>query len=251
MISLAALIRSVAVLGLLVVCAPGWASVWGYVDAQGRRFFADHQVNPRYQLLYKGDTSASFAAVPGGGARSAAWARPSVGAAFDISVRYKAVRHLVREAATATGLEFELLKAVIATESGFNAQAVSPVGAVGLMQVMPDTAQRFGVKPLKNQSVEQRLTDPRTNISAGSRYLAWLLKRFGGNVELALAAYNAGEGAVDRAGRRIPDFKETQHYVRKVMRLHQDLRVPQAVKQQRAQAPARTSAPAPSLTAAR
>ncbi|MEZ5705634.1 MAG: lytic transglycosylase domain-containing protein [Burkholderiaceae bacterium] len=89
----------------------------------------------------------------------------------------------------------------------FNARAeVSPVGAVGLMQLMPETAQRFGVKPQGARSVEQRLTDPRTNLHAGARYLSWLLNRFDGEVMLALAAYNAGEGAVDRAGRQVPNF---------------------------------------------
>ena len=95
-----------------------------------------------------------------GAQRSAAWARPGVGAAFEVSTRYKAVRHLIREASAAYGVEYELLKAVIATESGFNPRAVSPKGAVGLMQLMPDTAQRFGVKAQAQQSLEQRLTDP-------------------------------------------------------------------------------------------
>jgi soluble lytic murein transglycosylase-like protein len=90
--------------------------------------------------------------------------------------------------------------------------------------VMPDTAQRFGVKAQGRLSVEQRLTDPRTNLHAGARYLSWLLNRFDGEVQLALAAYNAGEGAVDRAGRQVPNYRETQNYVRKVMQLHRDLR---------------------------
>ena len=125
---------------------------------------------------------------------------------------------------------------VIATESGFNPRAVSPKGAVGLMQLMPDTAQRFGVKAQAQQSLEQRLTDPRTNVHAGARYLAWLIGRFDGKTELVLAAYSAGEGAVRRAGRQVPKYRETQDYVHKVMRLHQDLRPPKVVVRQRAAA---------------
>ncbi|WP_168708512.1 lytic transglycosylase domain-containing protein [Hydrogenophaga sp. PAMC20947] len=224
--------RSAVALALLL-CAPAWAQIWGYVDRGGATHFSDHRVDNRYELFYKGIADSSPVA---GGQRSAAWARPGVGAAFDVSTRYKAVRYLIREAATAYGVEYELLKAVIATESGFNPRAVSPMGAVGLMQLMPETAQRFGVKAQARQSVEQRLTDPRTNVHAGARYLAWLMKRFDGEIELALAAYNAGEGAVRRAGRQVPNYRETQDYVAKVMRLHQDLRPPKAVLRQRADA---------------
>ena len=210
-----------AALGLLLLASvPVRAEVWGYVDAQGRKHFADHQVNHRYQLYFK---SAGAVAEPERLRRSAA---SSLQTSFEISVGYKAVKHLIREAAVASGVDYELLKAVISAESNFNARAVSPVGAVGLMQLMPATAQRFGVKPLGAQSVEERLTDPRTNLHAGARYLSWLLNRFDGEVMLALAAYNAGEGAVDRAGRQVPNYRETQNYVRKVMRLHQALRQP-------------------------
>ncbi|MEZ5707741.1 MAG: transglycosylase SLT domain-containing protein [Burkholderiaceae bacterium] len=214
----------VASLGLMLLAAtPARAEVWGYVDAKGRTHFADHQINHRYQLYFKG---AGAVAEPERLRRSAA---SSLQTSFEISVGYKAVRHLIREAAIASGVDYELLKAVISTESNFNARAVSPVGAVGLMQLMPETAQRFGVKPQGARSVEQRLTDPRTNLHAGARYLSWLLNRFDGEVMLALAAYNAGEGAVDRAGRQVPNFRETQNYVRKVMRLHQALRQPPTV----------------------
>lgn len=218
---------------LLLLCAPAWAQIWGYVDRSGTTHFADHRVDSRYELFYKGDEAGAPVA---GAQRSAAWARPGVGAAFEVSTRYKAVRHLIREASATYGVEYELLKAVIATESGFNPRAVSPKGAVGLMQLMPETAQRFGVKAVAPVSLEQRLTDPRTNVHAGARYLAWLMARFDGKTELALAAYNAGEGAVRRAGRQVPKYRETQNYVSKVMRLHQDLRPPKAVVRQRAAA---------------
>lgn len=100
-----------------------------------------------------------------------------------------------------------LVAAVVATESSFNPHAVSAQGAVGLMQVMPATAKRFGVSdPLK----------PSNNLEAGTRYLRFLLERYNGDLALALAAYNAGPAAVQRYG-GVPPFKETRHYVQRVL----------------------------------
>ena len=167
-----------------------------------------------------------------------AWSQDSAPAgllsSFELSLPYKAVRPWLREAAAETGVNYELLKAVVATESGFDAKAVSHRGAIGLMQLIPDTAVRFGVKAKADATVAEQLTDPRTNIRAGARYLAWLLRRFDGRTELALAAYNAGEGAVDRAGRRIPPYPETRHYVSKVTRLQAWLTPPEEVQRWRA-----------------
>jgi soluble lytic murein transglycosylase-like protein len=119
-----------------------------------------------------------------------------------------ALKALVDDVAKQHGLDPLLLHAVVRAESGYNRQAVSPRGASGLMQLMPDTARRFGVKDL---------FDPRENLKAGARYLSWLLKLFDGDLELALAGYNAGEQAVIRAGYRIPPYNETIHYVPKVL----------------------------------
>lgn len=223
-------LQGTAVALVLSLSAPAWAEIWGFVDKRGVSHFADHQVDRRYELFYRGGQRA--ARKQPGMAPGAAYA-PQLQARFAVSTSYKAVRHLIREAATAYGLEYELLKAVIATESGFNAHAVSPKGAVGLMQLMPDTARRFGVKADTHQTLQERLTDPRTNILAGASYLAWLLKYFDGETELALAAYNAGEGAVMRAGRRIPNYRETRDYVRKVTQLHQNLQPPRTLSRQR------------------
>lgn len=101
-----------------------------------------------------------------------------------------------------------LITAIIHSESNFNHQAISPKGALGLMQVMPQTAQRFGFK---------ELFDPENNIRAGTAYLKWLLLRFNDDVTLAVAAYNAGENAVLRY-KGVPPYKETQNYVAKVLR---------------------------------
>lgn len=145
---------------------------------------------------------------------------------FDIFPAYKAVKHHLREAARTHGIDYALLQAIIATESGFDAGAVSPKGAVGLMQLMPATAERFGVSANLHKTVETQLTNPGLNIRAGSRYLSYLLTLFAGQTELAVAAYNAGEGAVRRAGNQIPDFRETQQYVKTVMALYAQLQPP-------------------------
>jgi soluble lytic murein transglycosylase-like protein len=146
------------------------------------------------------------------------------------SPRYKAVQHLLKEAAQMHRLEPELLQALIAAESGFDAQAVSPKGAVGLMQLMAPTAARYGVKSDRRSSIAQKLTDPAVNLSAGTRYLRDLIAMFPGRLDLALAAYNAGEGAVQRAGNKIPNYPETQNYVKTVLQLYAFLK-PQVLSQ--------------------
>lgn len=114
--------------------------------------------------------------------------------------------HINTEAAR-YGVPAAAIKAVIKTESAWKPHAVSKAGAMGLMQLMPDTARRFGVN---------NAFDPIQNITGGTRYLAWLHARFGGNWHHILAGYNAGEGAVDRYG-GIPPYNETINYVKKVM----------------------------------
>ncbi len=136
---------------------------------------------------------------------------------------YASAQPLLEEAARAQALEPELVIAVAAAESGFNADAVSPKGALGLMQVMPATAQRYGVSAGPGTDGRHAAMEPKVNVRVGSRYLADLLRMFDGDKELALAAYNAGEGAVVKHGRRIPPYPETQQYVDKVMRIYRTL----------------------------
>ena len=121
---------------------------------------------------------------------------------------------LIREAAAAYRLEPALLHAVISAESGYDILARSPKGALGLMQLMPDTARRFGVLDPDN---------PADNLSGGARYLRWLLDLFS-DVSLALAAYNAGEGVVQRYGNTVPPYPETQSYVRRVLGFYRQYR---------------------------
>ena len=210
---------------------PAQADMWRFVDAQGVSHFAGVQLDKRYQLLFRGaETFSAGAGKAAGGeasrASTVAAISPKQLTYFDVSPNYKAVKHLLREASETHGIDYELLQAVIATESGFNAQAVSPKGAVGLMQLIPPTAERYGVKADKDFPIQKKLTDPRTNIRAGSSYLRDLIKLFPGQLELAIAAYNAGEGAVQRAGNKIPNYPETQNYVKTVMQLYNRLKPP-------------------------
>ena len=121
----------------------------------------------------------------------------------------------IQDAAKATRLEAALIHAVISAESGYNPFARSRKGAAGLMQLMPETAKRYGVK--------NRL-DPAQNISGGARYLRDLIRLFNNDVQLAVAAYNAGENAVVRAGNRIPPYQETMTYVPRVMTYYRKYR---------------------------
>ena len=206
-----------------------YADIWGYVDERGTAHFAVEQVDARYTLFFQGE--GEFDSRQGLQLAAAAPAPvPLTGAAFrlaaliDNSPGYRRHSAVLREASSLHGVDYALLRALVAAESGFDPQAVSPKGAVGLMQLMPDTARRYGVRDDKKATVEKKLTDPRTNTQAGTRYLRYLLDLFPGQLELAIAAYNAGEGAVQRAGNRIPLYKETQNYVRTVMQLYTALR---------------------------
>lgn len=115
---------------------------------------------------------------------------------------------LIKNAAIQNNVPIELICGVILQESGGNPRARSHAGAKGLMQLMPGTARRFGVR---------NAYDPAQNIEGGTKYLRWLLDQFNGSVELALAGYNAGEGNVVKHGMRIPPFRETQEYVPNVL----------------------------------
>ncbi|NBX20628.1 MAG: lytic transglycosylase domain-containing protein [Betaproteobacteria bacterium] len=216
------------------------ADVWVYVDPQGKTYLSTEQVDERYTLFFRASIRSlqpgAEAAAPQVVVTDAPELSPKLAAFFDNSPRYRKAQPLLQEAARKYRLDYELLKALVTTESGFEPTAVSPKGAIGLMQVMPDTARRFGVDSDRWMSVEAKLADPKINVGIGARYLRLLLDMFPGRTDLALAAYNAGEGAVQKAGNKVPNFKETQNYVATVTELYAALKPP-----------APTSAPVPQV----
>jgi len=224
---------------LFLTLAPARAEVWGYVDAHGTPHFAAERQDDRYELFYRGNAAQEGEPARADTPRAVAvpTLQPRLLAFFEVSPGYKRVKLQMREAAQLHRVDFELLQALIATESGFDANAVSPRGAVGLMQVMPPTAEQYGVLGDARQPIEKRLTDPRVNLQAGTRYLRHLLDLFDNRLELALAAYNAGVSAVQRAGQQVPNIRETQNYVRTVTQLYALLKPPpQVLEQRRSQA---------------
>jgi len=210
--------------------APAQAEIWGFVDGQGTAHFAAQKLDARYQLFFRGGES--FDTAEGVAAPRAEAPGPAAGRVLSflqVSPGFRQMQPQVSEAARDHGIELALLQALIAAESGFDPGAVSPKGAIGLMQLMPATAERYGVSGDARAPIERKLKDPRTNLRTGARYLRDLLRMFPGRLELALAAYNAGEGAVQKAGNRIPNYPETQNYVRTVMQLYTLLRPAAAI----------------------
>lgn len=191
-------------LPLLIALAPAArADIYGFVDENGTTHFSNIQLDARYKL-YKRDPY-SRPQVSYGSDGETRLPRSAAGAAQRIGRRYAS---LVREVAREERVDPALLHAVIAVESGYNPRALSPKGAIGLMQLMPDTARRYAVSDL---------WDPLQNLRGGARYLRDLLTMFNDNLSLALAAYNAGEKAVVRYGHRIPPYAETRSYVPRVL----------------------------------
>ena len=180
------------------VSSPAMADIFSFKDEKGVVHFTNIQgLDSRYKLIRKEDGSPINPA-------STYAAKVFMPSQADIE-KYA---HIIKTAAKAYGVDASLVHAVISAESGYDRYAISRTGAMGLMQLMPDTARRYGV---------QNMMDPAENIHGGVRYLADLLSMFKGRVDLAIAAYNAGENAVIRAGHRIPNYAETRHYVPKVL----------------------------------
>lgn len=175
------------------------ASIYVYVDAEGRVHMADRQIDARYQLAVN----------EVGGSHSPPAVLPVTGP--DKSKH----NPLIAQSALAAGLPHALVAAVIAVESGFNEKAVSPKGAKGLMQLMPGTAKRYGVSDV---------FDPAQNIQGGTAYLKYLMALFNNDIQLTLAAYNAGEHAVVKYGHRIPPYPETRKYVQLVLARYQPVK---------------------------
>lgn len=216
-------------LGLLSVSL-AQAETWFFVDNDGVLHYANERVDERYHRFSMNELA------PGDGPlfvdiRAAAYRlaeasekdRSAATRYFANSSGYKLHAKHIRAAANKVGVDEQLLKAIATAESGFNATAISPKGAIGLMQVIPDTAARFGVAGDKQRSITQKLQDPAINVPVSARYVRYLQGLFPGRMDLVVAAYNAGEGAVQRYGNKIPPYKETQNYVKTVMTLYASL----------------------------
>lgn len=201
------------------------ADVWKYVDENGVTHFTNQPPSKDFQLVIRSNSGELTTAQTAESQGSPDAAAHRAVATMHASPSYQAVQGSLTAASLSHGVDYQLLKAVVAAESAFNPHAVSHKGAVGLMQIMPDTAKRYGVQSEPGLSISAKLADPEVNIRTGTRYLADLLRLFGGKTELAVAAYNAGEGAVMRAGNRIPNYKETQAYVKKVMAVYRVLQI--------------------------
>ncbi|MET0334985.1 MAG: lytic transglycosylase domain-containing protein [Rhizobacter sp.] len=208
------------------------AELWGYVDGSGVAHVAPTQVDSRYHLVL-GNTAGNR--VPGktdGSGGLLTW--------LDFAPEVKSLQAVLRDAAKTHGVDIELLKAIIAVESGFKPNAVSPRGAVGLMQIMPT-----GDTPEARAEEAKRLLDPRHNIQTGARLLSKLMHRFG-RIDVALAAWNAGVGNVMKHGGGMPAIPETQAHVHLVLELYWALlqnKLPRGARELQMHGPATASAP--------
>lgn len=212
-------LRLAAMLGAVAFVSWGTtqADIYKYVDAAGNVYFTDTPLQgSRYTLEWHRESRKMAREVaprlaPSVAARGRVITRqpkPTAALSQSQSQRRALYHHLVLANARRYGLSPNLLHAVIRAESAYDPTAVSRAGAQGLMQLMPGTAARYGVRDS---------FDPAENIRGGSAYLRDLLDMFDQDVKLALAGYNAGEGAVLKHGRQIPPYAETQDYVRKVL----------------------------------
>lgn len=198
-------LRTCGAILLLAMASQAEADLYGYVDDQGVAHLSRVPLHEGYYLFKKELEPVheeAAAVIP-------SFPLPAAGRTTRINPAHrKQYGPLVTAVAREYELDVALLHAVITVESGYNPKAQSSKGAIGLMQLMPETARRYAVK---------NIWDPRDNLNGGAQYLRDLLVLFNNNVPLALAAYNAGEAAVVQAGNRIPPFSETRSYVPKVL----------------------------------
>jgi soluble lytic murein transglycosylase-like protein len=197
------------------------AAIYGYFDADGNAHFATEALDPRYKLFMRGDGAFDSRTLGRGGLSNAGHSNNPLLRYLGNHPGRKKYESMIERAAAEFQLEPALLNAVMAAESGFNPKAVSAKGAIGLMQVMPATAERYGLRADKKRSISQKLTDPGINIRLAAHYLSDLEKMFPQQPELVIASYNAGEGAVQKYHNQIPPFPETRNYVQLVSQFYQ------------------------------
>ncbi len=192
-------------LALVLVAPLCRADIYAYTDPAGTTHFSNVPDDVRYQLIVRAAPAEAAVSRTPDARRAATWLARS--ADYDAAIT---------RAAGAAKVRPELVRAVIVVESGFNPRAISRRGAIGLMQLLPTTARRYGAF---------NAFDPEQNITAGALYLADLIARFGEQkLDLVLAAYNAGENAVEKYGRHVPPYRETRAYVPNVLKMYQALR---------------------------
>ena len=192
-------LASLCLLGFSL-CSSVRANIYSYTDADGSVSLSNVPADNRYRMLVPEQNGALVAESE----------------KLPVRVDKEQFDEIVAETARTYGLEGALLHAVISVESSYNPRALSPKGAAGLMQLMPAIAKRYGVSDR---------FDPAQNLHGGAQYLRDLLTRFNSDVSLALAAYNAGETAVIKHGKRIPPFRETRNYVPRVLAYYRQYRV--------------------------
>jgi len=194
---------------LLAQAGAATADIYGYVDEQGVAHLSNTPLDSRYYLFKRETRTAAQEEY------RADETDPSSPRALRVNLaerqRYAG---LISTVARELSVEPALLHALITVESGYDSRALSPRGAMGLMQLMPDTARRYKVADV---------WDPRENLRGGARYLRDLLEMFGNDLSLALAAYNAGEAAVLQYGGKIPPYPETRSYVPRVLQQYRSL----------------------------
>ena len=196
------ILQRLACVIVLGISLPATADIYTYHDTDGQLYFTDKRMDGSYKLIsiYRPRLTQQSTA------------------GYNIEKYKKNKRKFlphIRYAAIQNQLDYKLLQAIIDTESAFNPQAYSKAGAIGLMQLMPQTAKQLQV---------QNSWNPIQNIQGGAKYFRQLLNTFEQNIELSLAAYNAGPNAVKRAGNSIPNYPETKRYVKKVMQTYRKLK---------------------------
>jgi soluble lytic murein transglycosylase-like protein len=181
---------------LLGLAVPARAQIYSWRDANGNLVVS----NRRPESATPASTK-TYAVPKAEGVRATRYAASDRGRQYD---------DLISEHSKRNGVRSDLVRAVMQVESAFNPNAMSPKGAMGLMQLMPSTARQYGVRNAFN---------PAENVRAGVAYLRGLLDRYSNNEELALAAYNAGPGAVDKHGQAVPPYRETRNYVAQINKM--------------------------------
>ncbi len=191
------------------------ADIYGFVDEQGVTHFSTEAVDARYTLFFREGEHPNDVKRATTPVADAALMQTRLFQRVVEQPNVARFEPLIASVAREQGQDPALLKSIIAVESGFEPDAISSKGAVGLMQVLPETAERYGLSADRHKTVAQKLCEPQTNLRIGARYMKDLRAMFG-NLPLALAAYNAGENSVKRFNNAIPPFPETVSYVKVV-----------------------------------